>query len=59
MVIGVAGVNAFKMYDSMYKEEKRKQSNAKRQSGARGGMPKELTHLKFMSKLVYNLIFPG
>jgi len=28
--IGVAGVNAFKMYDSMYQEEKRKRANAQR-----------------------------
>jgi hypothetical protein len=28
------------MYDSMYEEEKRKQANAQRRSGSRGGMPK-------------------
>ena len=44
--IGVAGVNAFKMYDSMYEEEKRKRANAQRRSGAKGGMPKKWTHLE-------------
>jgi len=57
--IGVAGVNAFKMYDSMYEEEKRKRANAQRRSGSRGGMPKKWTHLEFMTELVYDLIFPG
>ena len=57
--IRVAGVNAFKMYNSMYEEEKRKQANTQRQSGARGGMPKKWTHLEFMTELVYDLIFPG
>ena len=57
--IGVAGVNAFKMYGSMYEEEKRKQANAQRRSGVSGGMPKKWTHLEFMTELVYDLIFPG
>ena len=57
--IGVAGVNAFKMYESMYKEEKKECANARRQSGSRGGMPRNWTHLEFMTKLVYDLIFPG
>ncbi len=57
--IGVASVNAFKMYESMYDEEKAKQANARRQSGALGGIPKKWTHLEFMMELVYNLIFLG
>ncbi len=52
-------MNAFKMYESMYDEEKAKRANSQRQSGARGGMPKKWTHLKFMTELVYDLIFPG
>jgi hypothetical protein len=47
------------MYDSMYDEEKRKQANAQRQSGSRGGMPRKWKHLEFMMELVYDLIFPG
>jgi hypothetical protein len=43
------------MYESMYKMEKKRQKNIKRQSGSRGGMP--WTHLKFLTELVYNLIF--
>ena len=57
--IGVAGVNGYKMCDRMYKEEKKEHANAQRQSGLRGGMPRKWTHLKFMTKLVYELIFPG
>ncbi len=57
--IGVASVNSFKMYNSMYHEERRRRANAQRQSGSRGGMPKKLTHLEFMMELVYELIFPG
>ncbi len=57
--IGVAGINTFKMYESMYKMERKRQKNAKRQSGSRGGMPKKWTHLKFLTELVYDLVFPG
>ncbi len=57
--IGVAGVNAYKMYDNIYNKERRKQANAQRQSGSRGGMPRKWRHLKFMMELVYDLIFPG
>jgi hypothetical protein len=57
--IGVAGVNAFKMYESMYEEEKKERANARRRSGLRGGIPRKWTHLEFMTELVYDLIFPG
>ena len=57
--IGVAGVNAFKMYESMYEEEKKERAKARRQSGSRVGMPRKWTHLEFMTELVYDLIFPG
>jgi hypothetical protein len=57
--IGMASVNAYKLYDNMYDEEKRRRANAQRRSGSRGGMPRKWTHLEFMTELVYNLIFPG
>jgi hypothetical protein len=55
--VGVASVNAFKMYDSMYEEEKEKRGERRSTSGV--GMPKKWTHLEFMVELVYDLIFPG
>jgi hypothetical protein len=54
--IGVASVNAFKMYKLMYKEEKKEQHKHQRNQ-LRGGMPKKWSHLEFMVKLVYDLIF--
>ena len=56
--IGVASVNAYKMYDSMYEMEKAERAKARRRSGAKGGMPKKWTHLEFMTELVYDLIYP-
>jgi hypothetical protein len=56
--IGVASVNAYKMYDSMYEMEKAERAKARRRSGAKGGMPKKWTHLEFMVELVYDLIYP-
>ena len=47
------------MYDSMYEDERRRQANAQRRSGSRGGMPKKWTHLEYMMELVFDLIFPG
>ena len=38
--------------------EKAEQAKARRQSGAKGGMPKKWTHLEFMTELVYDLIYP-
>ena len=35
--IGVAGINGYKMYDSMYEEEKKEHTNTRRRSGSRGG----------------------
>ena len=55
--VGVAAVNAFKMYDSMYEEEKEKRGERRSTLGV--GMPKKWTHLKFMVELVCDLIFPG
>ncbi len=55
----MASVNAYKLYDNMYDEEKRRRANAQRRSGSRGGMPRKWTHLEFMTELVYDLIFPG
>ncbi len=55
--VGVATVNAFKMYDSMYEEEKEKRGEQWSTSGV--GMPKKWTRLEFMVELVYDLIFPG
>ncbi len=52
-------MNAYKLYESMYDEEKGEQANAQRRSGARGGMPTKWTHLEFMTELVYDLILPG
>ena len=57
--IGVASVNAYKMYDSMYEMEKAERAKRRRQNGSKGGMPKKWTHLEFMTELVYDLIFPG
>ena len=40
--IGVASVNAYKMYDSMYEMEKAEQAKARRRSGAKGGDAEEV-----------------
>jgi len=53
----VSAVNAFKIYDSMYEEEKEKR--VVQRSTLKVGMPKKWTHLEFMVELVYDLIFPG
>ena len=54
--IGVASVNAFKMYESMYEEEIQHHGNQRIQST---GIPKKWTHLEFIVELVYDLVFPG
>ena len=54
--VGVAAVNAFKMYESMYEEEKEKRGEQRSTPGV--GMPKKWTHLEFMVELVYDFIFP-
>ena len=42
-VIGVAGVNAYKIYEVMYMP----------------GLPPRWTHVRFLEELVYDFIFPG
>jgi len=47
--IGVAGVNAYKIYEVMYEEEVAKKTP---------GLPKKWTHAQFLEELVYDFIFP-
>jgi len=47
--IGVAGVNAWKMYETMYDEEAKKK---------RGGMPPKWSHRDFMVELVFDMMYP-
>jgi hypothetical protein len=47
--IGVAGVNAYKIYTVMYAEEKAKK---------KGKMPRKWTHAQFLEELAYDMIFP-
>jgi hypothetical protein len=55
--VGIAAVNVFKMYESMYEEEKERRGARRSTSGV--GMPKKRTHLEFLVELVYDFIFPG
>jgi hypothetical protein len=48
--IGVAGVNAWKIYDALYDEQK---------SGKHLGLSPKWTHTKFLKELVYDFILPG
>jgi hypothetical protein len=48
--IGVAGVNAYKIYEVMYDEEEVKKTP---------GLPPRWTHARFLEELVYDFIFPG
>ena len=48
--IGVAGVNAFKIYDALYEEEKK---------AKRPGLPPKWTHAEFLEELVYDFLLPG
>ena len=48
--IGVAGVNAYKIYEVMYNEEEAKKMP---------GLPPRWTHARFLEELVYDFIFPG
>ena len=48
--IGVAGVNAYKIYEVMYDEKEAKKTP---------GLPPWWTHAKFLEELVYDFIFPG
>ena len=48
--IGVAGVNAYKIYEVMYDEEEAKKMP---------GLPPRWTHARFMEELLYDIIFPG
>jgi hypothetical protein len=54
--LGVATTNAYKMYCSMYDEEKARRAQRRRNSG---GMPKKWTHLEFQVELIYDLLYPG
>ena len=47
--IGVAGVNAYKIYEVMYEEERKKGTP---------GLPPKWTHARFLEELVYDFIFP-
>lgn len=47
--IGVAGVNAYKLYSEAYDIEAKKK---------KGGMPPKWSHCEFIVELVYDLIFP-
>jgi hypothetical protein len=49
-VIGVAGVNAYKIYEVMYDEEEAKKTP---------GLPPRWTHARFLEELIYDFIFPG
>jgi hypothetical protein len=48
--IGVAGVNAYKIYDVLYDEQKKEK---------RPGLPSKWTHAQFLEELVYDFILPG
>ena len=48
--IGVAGVNAYKIYEVLYDKEE-----AKRMPG----LPPRWIHARFLEELVYDFIFPG
>jgi hypothetical protein len=48
--IGVAGVNAYKIYKVLYDEEDAKKTP---------GLPPWWTHTRFLEELVYDFIFPG
>jgi hypothetical protein len=48
--VGVAGVNAYKIYEVMYDEEEAKKTP---------GLPSRWTHARFLEELVYDFIFPG
>ena len=48
--IGVAGVNAYKIYEVMYEEEVAKKTPL---------LPKKWTHAQFLEELVYDFIYPN
>jgi len=48
--IGVAGVNAYRIYEVIYDEEETKKTP---------GLPKRWSHAKFLEELVYDFISPG
>jgi hypothetical protein len=49
-LIGVASVNAYKIYKVLYDEEDAKKTP---------GLPPRWTHARFLEELVYDFIFPG
>jgi hypothetical protein len=48
--IGVAGVNAYKIYETIYEEEVAKKTP---------NLPPKWTHARFLEELVYDFVFPG
>jgi hypothetical protein len=48
--IGVAGVNAYKIYETIYDEEVAKKTP---------NLPPKWTHAQFLEELVYDFVFPG
>jgi hypothetical protein len=48
--------NVYKMYCSMYDEEKARRAQRRRNSG---GRPKKWSHLEFQVELIYDLLYPG
>ena len=48
--IGVAGVNAYKIYTCLYEEEKKLHTQ---------GLPPKWSHMQFLEELVYDLLLPG
>ncbi len=48
--IGVAGVNAYKIYETIYEEEVAKKTP---------NLPPKWTHARFLEELVYEFVFPG
>jgi hypothetical protein len=48
--IGVAGVNAYKIYDVLYDEQKKLKLP---------GLPPKWSHAEFLEELVYDFLLPG
>ena len=48
--IGVAGVNAYKIYDVLWDEQKKEK---------KPGLPPKWTHSQFLEELVYDFLLPG
>jgi hypothetical protein len=48
--VGVAGVNAYKIYNVHWDEQKKEK---------RPGLPPKWTHVQFLEELVYDFLLPG